>query len=149
MPRALDMYTSLRVPESLCLWISSTARILNTRETTFRKLDLIPSSEEGGRYLLYWAQWLRLAVPKGPNRIGPARLTWRRTQIRFPKWRGFVVFRVPDDGQCQQTHRFSLVHTIVSCHFNWWTIWSSFAKLRMNSRYCRRHLTIIRRISWN
>jgi hypothetical protein len=45
--------------------------------TTFRKLDLFPSSGEGGgrRHLLSWApekelisvQWLRLALSKGPN----------------------------------------------------------------------------------
>jgi hypothetical protein len=51
---------------------------------TFRKLDLFPSS--GERSLV---QWLRLALPKGPNGVDVFPLTRGRKQIQFPKHRVF------------------------------------------------------------
>jgi hypothetical protein len=44
----------------------------------FRKLNLFPSSGEGG-------EWLRLALSKGPNRVDVSPLTWGRKQIQFLK----------------------------------------------------------------
>jgi hypothetical protein len=40
---------------------------LEDKNTTFRKLDLFPSSGEGRHLLL--VQWLRLTLSKGPNRV--------------------------------------------------------------------------------
>jgi cytochrome b561 len=44
-------------------------------------------------------QWLRLALSKGPNKVGfSLPLTWRRKQIQFPKC-SLKFFRIPEDGQ--------------------------------------------------
>jgi hypothetical protein len=41
------------------------------------------------RHLLCWVpyrkQWLKLALSKGPNKVGVSSLTWGWKQIRFPK----------------------------------------------------------------
>jgi hypothetical protein len=50
-------------------------------------------------------QWLKLALSKGPNRVGYL-LTWRRKEFQFPKRCVFWLFTIPDDGRNPQTKWF-------------------------------------------
>jgi hypothetical protein len=86
----------------LGFWTLSSVRYSKKQKnTTFRKLDLFPSSGEGAGDTLgrleracpnHWANWVGGSFP----------LTWGRKQIRFPK-RCVLFFRIPDDGQSPKT----------------------------------------------
>jgi hypothetical protein len=76
-------------------WVSGlcpSSGILNTGNTTFLKLDQFPSSDEGRKIPTLLGplettnlKWLRLALSKGPKRVGVSFLTWGRKQVQFPK----------------------------------------------------------------
>jgi hypothetical protein len=78
---ANELYSYIKFHRDL--WVLDSVHCLESyrtpKNTTFRKLDLFPSSGED-------LQWLGLVVSKGPNRLGISRpLTWGRKQIRFLK----------------------------------------------------------------
>jgi hypothetical protein len=57
----------------------------------------------GGRRLLSWVQWLRLALYTG--QLSPPSLV-SANRFSFWKFLFFLVFRIPDDGQSPETHTF-------------------------------------------
>jgi hypothetical protein len=73
--------------------------------TTFRKLDLFSSSDEGGRRHLHsWAQWLRLALSKEPNWVGVYSHLHLRTETDpVSESSCFLFSRIPDDGKSPKT----------------------------------------------
>jgi hypothetical protein len=72
--------------------------------TTFRKLDLFPSSGqgEGGWFLVSWVQWLRLALSKGPNWLGvlpPWPEDGNRSSFRKVVFSNFLEYQTMDKVQ--------------------------------------------------
>jgi hypothetical protein len=67
------------------------------KNTTFRKLDLFPSSGERTSVV----HWLRLALSNEPNRVGVYHLQPEDGNIY--SFRNVVFFRIPNDGQSRKT----------------------------------------------
>jgi hypothetical protein len=61
--------------------------------TMFQKLDLVVSSGERGRHLLCWVPWKELTFITG----------WKHP---FSETLHVPAFRIPDDGNCPETHYF-------------------------------------------
>jgi hypothetical protein len=81
-------------------WISGLCPSSGILEnTTFLKLDLFLSSGEWGRHLLCWDHWLRLALSKGPNRVGVSPPHLRTETNAISETLCFLVSRIPDDGR--------------------------------------------------
>jgi hypothetical protein len=73
--------------------------ILNNKNTTFRKLDLFPSSDIGRDIPTLSDQWLSLDLSKGPNNVGVALCSREDEKDAISEVLCFLIFRIPDDGQ--------------------------------------------------
>jgi hypothetical protein len=115
-------------PFRYCMWYRNTSllilRITRFLEcvhrpvienTTFRKLDLFPSSgvmrnaySVGSLRKLISVtivRWLMLALSKGPNRVGISPHNWGRKQVQFPKRSVFYNWTMdtvqePSNSEC-------------------------------------------------
>jgi hypothetical protein len=73
-----------------------TVRYLEKYETTFRGLNLLPSSGEG--YVLSWVRSKELILISRSSELTPT--IWGLQQIKLPK-HCFPYFLIPHDGQIQ------------------------------------------------
>jgi hypothetical protein len=71
--------------------------------TTFRKLDLFPSSDDGGGKTPTQLGPLRLALSKGPNWVGVFSSHLRTETDPVFETLCFLVSRIPDDGKSPKT----------------------------------------------
>jgi hypothetical protein len=73
--------------------------------------------------------WLRLALSKGPNRVGISPHTWGRKQIQFPK-RTMDTVQKPNNSECHtlsepfRIYLFVLLTVTPYLHrYSFWKLW--------------------------
>jgi hypothetical protein len=74
--------------------------VLTLENTTFRKVDLFPSSDEGGETPSHLSHLLHLS--KGPNCVGVFPLPSSKDGNKYC----FLVSRIPNDGRSPKTQQF-------------------------------------------